>query len=117
LSTLGFPLGETILFALLLPLVRPIRQIRPAVIFTIATRVDAIVVGNWIVTGFMKVAVCLLTVSRGLAEWAGVSEYRPLVLPLGRRFAEGSASRNPTAKPIGHRFCGAPHCYGAVDPA
>lgn len=124
-STLGFPFGETVVFALLLPLVHPTKQVRPAIMLTIAvgalflsavharntavlgaqviqaerfptfgttqtvdvadfiTRVDAIVVGNWIVTGFMKVAVCLLAVSRGVAEWTGVGEYRPLVLPLG----------------------------------
>lgn len=124
LSTLGFPFGETILFALLLPLVRPTRQIRPTVMLTMAvgalflsmvharntavlgadliaaerfptfgttrlvdvadffTRVDAIVVGNWIVTGYIKISICLLAVTRGVAEWTGVSEYRPLVLPV-----------------------------------
>lgn len=125
LSSLGFPFGETVLFALLLPLVRPTRQVRPAFMLSMVaaafllalvharntavlgahlveterfptfgttqvvdvadfiTRVDAFVVGNWIVTGFIKVAVCLLAVARGAAEWAGVGEYRPLVLPLG----------------------------------
>lgn len=124
-TTLSFPFGETVLFALLLPLVRPTRQIRPAIMRAMVvgalflamvharntavlgahliqtsrfptfgaaqavevadfiTRIDAIVVGNWIVTGFIKVAVCLLAIARGFAEWTGVSEYRPLVLPLG----------------------------------
>lgn len=124
-AVLAFPFGETILFALLLPMARPTRQIRPTVTLTMAgvvlllaiitirnvgvlgvhivgtelfptfgatriievadfvTRLDALVVGSWVATGFVKVAVCILVTARGAAEWAGVQEYRPLVLPLG----------------------------------
>lgn len=123
-SAMSFPFGESVLFALLLPMTRPARQVRPTVMLTMTTailflammharnmavlgahlvetarfptfsttqvvdiadfltRLDAFVVGNWIVTGYTKVAVCLLVTGRGFAEWTGLKEYRPLVLPL-----------------------------------
>jgi spore germination protein KB len=47
------------------------------------TRLEAIMVTTLSLTGFMKVAVCLYVAVRGLAEWAGLEDYRPLVLPMG----------------------------------
>jgi len=124
-ALLGFPFGETVLFALILPFVRPASAVRRTVMKTMGvsaiflaainarniallgahlsltsrfpsliafgnidiadflTRLDALIVGAWIVTGFMKVTVCLYVTAAGLAEWARVPDYKPLVLPLG----------------------------------
>lgn len=51
------------------------------------TRLDAVVITTWMATGFVKIAVCLLIAARGLGEWTGLNEYRPLVLPLGTLMA------------------------------
>ncbi|HEY3367855.1 MAG TPA: endospore germination permease [Symbiobacteriaceae bacterium] len=122
---LSFPFGETVLFALLLPWVRPVGGVKRTVMLTVGAaaiflaavharnvavlnahlagtsrfpslvvvqfidvadflnRLDALIVGNWIVAGFMKVSICLLGTATGLAEWLGGLDYRPLVLPLG----------------------------------
>lgn len=62
------------------PTIGVVRQIDVA---DFLTRLDAMVVGNWIATGFLKTAVCLLAAARGVSDWAGLKEYRPMVLPLG----------------------------------
>lgn len=124
-TLLGFPFGETVLFALILPFVRPAFAVKRTVMTTMGctaiflaavhagnlavlgphltgtsrfpslaavgmidiadflTRLDVLVVSSWIVTGFMKVAICLYVTAVGVAEWAGVPDYTPLVLPLG----------------------------------
>ncbi len=47
------------------------------------TRLDAVIVTNWVATGFIKVAVCHWVATMGTAELLGVKDHRPLVLPIG----------------------------------
>ncbi len=46
-------------------------------------RAEVIIIINWIFFGFMKITVCLYAFALGLAQWAGLKEYRPLALPAG----------------------------------
>lgn len=121
----GFPYGEAILFAILLPAAAPLAKVkRASVLGSLAavllltfihtrnvavvgehltvtarfptlsvirqidiadffTRLDAVIITTWVVTGFIKVSVCLHITVSGLAEWLGLKDDRALALPIG----------------------------------
>ncbi|HWI53990.1 MAG TPA: endospore germination permease [Symbiobacteriaceae bacterium] len=125
LTMMSFPFGETVIFTLILPRVRPVRAVPGTVLRTIiaaaviltlvailstavlgshirgtsrfstlalirqivladfVTNLDALVVGAWVFTGYLKVSTCLYACAAGLAEWLGLQVYRPLILPIG----------------------------------
>ncbi|MFZ5814641.1 MAG: GerAB/ArcD/ProY family transporter [Bacillota bacterium] len=49
----------------------------------ILTRLEPGFIATWILTGFLKLSLCLYAATGGIAEWWGLSEYRPLVMPIG----------------------------------
>lgn len=55
------------------------------------TRVDVVLVALWVGGGLLKASLALWTTASGLAEWLGLREYRPLVLPLATILAAFAA--------------------------
>lgn len=123
LQVAAFPAGETILFTMILPYMRPAGAARKVTVSAIASTavLGALVVGRdvaalgplrdhltypayagvsmvtianfveglevvavalWIVGTFLKIAVCHYAAALGLAQWAGLKDYRPLTGPL-----------------------------------
>ena len=46
-------------------------------------RPDPIIMAIWVAGGLMKIAVFYFVIVYGLAQWLGLKDYRPLVLPIG----------------------------------
>jgi spore germination protein KB len=74
-GTLGAHLLKTSQF----PLMEMVRQVA---VTDVIDRLDAVAVLAMSLGGFMKVAVFYWGAAVGLAQWFGLSDYRPLVLPL-----------------------------------
>ena len=57
--------------------------IRQVMIADFITNLDAVVIGAWVFTGFLKVSACLYITASSVAELIGSVDFRPLLLPLG----------------------------------
>jgi spore germination protein KB len=47
------------------------------------SRIEGVVGANLLISGFVKISVCLMTVSKGCARLFDAGDYRPFVAPLG----------------------------------
>lgn len=45
-------------------------------------RLEPLLLVAWLLSGYLKVTICLYAGSLGLAQWLNLKDYRPLVLPL-----------------------------------
>jgi spore germination protein KB len=52
-------------------------------IASIVERVEAVPISIWILSGFIKIAVCLYAFVTGSAQMLNLKDYRPLILPSG----------------------------------
>jgi spore germination protein KB len=57
-----------------------IRQISVA---DFITNLDAVAIGAWVSTGFVKISLCLYVCATSVAELFSLASYRPYVLPIG----------------------------------
>lgn len=57
-------------------------MIRQILIADFITNLDAVVVGAWVSTGYLKVSACLYICATALAELLGLDDFRPLLFPL-----------------------------------
>lgn len=73
-------LGPHIVGTSQFPLLTLIHQVR---LTDMVERLDAIVVVVLVVGGFMKISLFYYGAASGLAQWLGLADYRPVVLPLG----------------------------------
>lgn len=121
----SFPLGETIVFAMLLPNISHIHKLKKAYMITILsagmfltfsvlltilvlgpsiasrlnvpvqtviqmidiadflTNLDSLGMLLWVSANFIKIAVCYYCTAVGIAQWLKLSDYRPVVTPVG----------------------------------
>jgi len=73
---LGFPLENDINFT-------SFSTVGIAIVGGFLSRIEGIVTANLLMAGFVKVCVCLLAASKGLARLINVEDYRPFAAPLG----------------------------------
>jgi spore germination protein KB len=99
-GTLGSHLVKTSQF----PLLEMVRQVS---VSDVLDRIDAVVALTITLGGFMKVAVFYWAAATGLAQWLGLREHRPLILPLltiAAPLALGMAESYPEHIKVGLRM-------------
>jgi spore germination protein KB len=73
-------LGPSITSRFIFPYQSVIRDIEAA---DFITNLDSIGMLLWTSSGFVKIAVCYYCTVIGIGQWCGISDYRPIVTPVG----------------------------------
>ncbi|GAB7388765.1 endospore germination permease [Bacillaceae bacterium] len=63
---------------------------------------ESIVMAMWVAGTFVKISVFFYVLSLGTAQWLGLSDYRPLVLPLGFLLVLFAIWSSPTFSSLSH---------------